>query len=123
MLKVTGAPVVAAEEMAVRVRARTATRIVFFLSQITDRVNRAGTCQGRRRIVTDMDVLAETLNAKLHEWEPETAAQVRERVAEIIGMVDQDGLDLLRSRSLEQDVLDLLDAPASRRDLARWKSL
>jgi hypothetical protein len=28
-----------------------------------------------------MDVLAETLNARLREWRPEAAAQVRERVA------------------------------------------
>jgi hypothetical protein len=61
-----------------------------------------------------MDVLVETLNARLREWKPETAAQVRARVAEIIGLADQDALDLLRSRVIEQDVLDILDAPASR---------
>ncbi len=61
-----------------------------------------------------MDLLVETLDARLREWKPETAAQVRERVAEIIGLADQDVLDLLRSRSVEQDVLDILDAPASR---------
>ena len=57
-----------------------------------------------------MDVLIETLNARLREWKPETAAQVRERVSEIIDLADQDVLDLLRSRALEQDVLDILDA-------------
>ena len=61
-----------------------------------------------------MDVLAETLNARLREWKPETAAQVRERAAEIIGLADQDVLDLMRSRSVEQDVLDILDEPPSR---------
>lgn len=61
-----------------------------------------------------MDALIETLNARLSEWKPETAAEVRERVTEIIGLADQDVLDLLRSRSLEQDVLDILDAPAPR---------
>ena len=61
-----------------------------------------------------MDLLVETLDARLREWKQETAAQVRERVAEIIGLADQDVLDLLRSRSLEQDVLDILDAPAAR---------
>jgi hypothetical protein len=30
-----------------------------------------------------MDALLETLDAKLREWKPETAAQVRERVSEI----------------------------------------
>jgi hypothetical protein len=58
-----------------------------------------------------MDALLETLNARLHEWKPETAAQVRERVIGIIGLADQDALDLLRSRMVEQDVLDILDEP------------
>jgi hypothetical protein len=41
-------------------------------------------------------------------------AEVRERIAEIIGLADKDGLDLLRSRALEQEVLDMLDAPTTR---------
>jgi hypothetical protein len=61
-----------------------------------------------------MDVLIETLDAKLREWKPETAAQVRQRVTEIIGLADQDALDLLRSRTVEQDVLDILDEPSPR---------
>jgi hypothetical protein len=61
-----------------------------------------------------MDALLETLNTKLHQWKPETAAQVRERVTEIIGLADQDCLDLLRSRKREQDVLDIVDEPLPR---------
>ena len=61
-----------------------------------------------------MDLLIETLDAKLRAWRPETAAQVRERVAEIISLADQDVLDLLRARAREQEVLDILDEPASR---------
>jgi hypothetical protein len=61
-----------------------------------------------------MDLLVETLNSKLLEWKPETAADVPERVAEIIALADQDVLDLLRSRSVERDVLDILDAPPPR---------
>jgi hypothetical protein len=61
-----------------------------------------------------VDALLETLDAKLREWKPETAAQVRERVSEIISLADQDVLDLLRSRAVEQDVLDILDDAASR---------
>jgi len=61
-----------------------------------------------------MDVLVETLDVKLRTWKPETAAQVRERVTEIISLADQDVLDLLRARALEQEVLDILDEPASR---------
>jgi hypothetical protein len=61
-----------------------------------------------------MDALIETLNAKLSQWKPEMAAQVRERVTEIISLADQDALDLLRTRAVEQEVLDILDEPASR---------
>jgi hypothetical protein len=61
-----------------------------------------------------MEALLETLNARLHQWKPETADQVRERLTEIIGLADQDALDVLRSRACEQDVLDILDAPAPR---------
>ena len=35
-----------------------------------------------------MDALAEKLDAKLREWEPNTVAEVRERVAEIIDLAD-----------------------------------
>lgn len=55
----------------------------------------------------------EKLDARLREWKPETAAQVRERVAEVIELADHDILDLLRSRASEQEVLDLLDEPAA----------
>jgi hypothetical protein len=61
-----------------------------------------------------MDALLETLDAKLRKWKPETAAQVRERVQEIISLADQEALDLLRSRAVEQEVLDALDDTASR---------
>jgi hypothetical protein len=59
-----------------------------------------------------VDALAEELDAKLREWKPETADQVRRRVAEVIELADQDVLDLLRSRTAEQDVLDILDDAA-----------
>jgi hypothetical protein len=59
-----------------------------------------------------MDALVERLDAKLCEWKPETAAEVRQRVAEIIALADQEALDLLRSRVVEQQVLDMLDEPA-----------
>jgi hypothetical protein len=61
-----------------------------------------------------MDVLAERLDKKLREWSPEIAEQVRSRVAEIIELADQGLLDLVRSRQVEQEVLDLLDEPATR---------
>jgi hypothetical protein len=61
-----------------------------------------------------MDAIAERLDAKLREWKPETATQVRQRVVEIIALADQEVLDLLRSRRVEQEVLDLLDDPTHR---------
>lgn len=61
-----------------------------------------------------MDALAEKLDAKLREWTPETAAQVRQHVAEVMALADQGVLDIMRSRAVEQEVLDLLDAPVSR---------
>jgi hypothetical protein len=54
------------------------------------------------------------LDAKLREWKPETAAEVRQCVAEIIALADQEAFDLLRSRVVEQQVLDTLDEPAPR---------
>jgi hypothetical protein len=61
-----------------------------------------------------MDALAEKLDEKLRLWKPETAAEVRQRVAEVIELADHDVLDLIRSRSAEQEVLDLLDEPTPR---------
>ena len=61
-----------------------------------------------------MDALVERLDAKLREWKPETAAEVRQCVTEIIALADQEALDLLRSRAVEQQVLDMLNEPAAR---------
>ena len=61
-----------------------------------------------------MDALAERLDKKLREWSPEIAEQVRCQIAEIIELADQDLLDLVRSRKVEQEVLDLLDEPTTR---------
>ena len=58
-----------------------------------------------------MDVLAKKLDAKLREWKPNTVAEVRERVSEIIDLADHDVLDIMQSRSVEQEVLNLLDEP------------
>jgi len=58
-----------------------------------------------------MDALAEKLDARLREWKPETAAQARERIAEVIELADHGVLDIAPSRSGEQEVLDLLDEP------------
>jgi hypothetical protein len=60
-----------------------------------------------------MDVVVEDLNAKLLQWKPEMADRVRQTISEIIEMADSDGLDILLSRTVEQDVLDLLDEPTT----------
>jgi len=61
-----------------------------------------------------MDTLVERLDAKLQQWRPDTAEQVRQWVVEIIDLADQDALDVMRSRTVEQEVLDLLDEPTTR---------
>ena len=61
-----------------------------------------------------MDAIAEKLDKKLQRWEAETAEEVRRRVAEIIELADDNALDLIRSRSVEQEVLDKLDEPTTR---------
>ena len=61
-----------------------------------------------------MDVLAKQLDEKLKKWKPEIANEVRDRVAEIMHQADHDVLDLMRSRAVEQEVLELLDEPTTR---------
>jgi hypothetical protein len=61
-----------------------------------------------------MDILAEKLDKKLHEWKPNIASQVRQRIIEIIDLADRDVLDIMQSRFVEQEVLDLLDEPTTR---------
>jgi hypothetical protein len=56
-----------------------------------------------------MDNVAETLKTKLDQWSPNVADEVRQFVWEIIEMADQNSLNILRSRRVEQEVLDLLD--------------
>ncbi len=61
-----------------------------------------------------MDALVETLDAKLRMWKPETAAQVRERILEVMELADDNVLAMTRSRAREQEVLDMLDEPSAR---------
>jgi hypothetical protein len=61
-----------------------------------------------------MDAVAEKLDAKLSEWKPQISQEVRALVSEVIDAADNDVLDLMRSRAVDQEVLDNLDEPASR---------
>ena len=56
-----------------------------------------------------MTAIAKKLDAKMSRWTPETAEKVEKLVAEIIELADSDALDLIRSRQVEQEVLDILD--------------
>ena len=58
-----------------------------------------------------MDMLAEKLDAKLREWKPNIVAEVKQRISEIIDLANDDLLDIMRSRAVEQEVLNLLDEP------------
>ena len=61
-----------------------------------------------------MDALVEKLDARLRQWRPDIAAEARERITEVIDLADHGVLDLVRSRALEQEVLDILDEPPTR---------
>ena len=61
-----------------------------------------------------MEVLVEKLDVRLRKWDPETADEVRRRVAEIIDLADSGILDIMQSRTVEQEVLDIIDEPKIR---------
>ncbi len=56
----------------------------------------------------------EQLDAGLQHWQPDTSRHVRALVGEIIELADANALDVMRSRAVEQEVLNLLDEPAPR---------
>ena len=60
-----------------------------------------------------MDTVAEKLDEKLNQWSPQVSKEVRVLVSEVIDAADNDALDLMRSRAVEQEVLDSLDGSAS----------
>lgn len=58
-----------------------------------------------------MDALVELLDKKLRVWQPSTVDQVRQSIMEIIEVADQEALDVLRSRVVEQEILETIDEP------------
>ncbi|BAY64296.1 MULTISPECIES: hypothetical protein [Calothrix] len=60
-----------------------------------------------------MDALVETLETKLRQWKPDVAEQVKQYVAAIIEMADQDALDILHSRDADQQALDSFEESAN----------
>jgi hypothetical protein len=65
-----------------------------------------------------MDSLAEKRDTKLSKWKPKISQEVRARVSEVIDAGDNDALDLLRARAVEQEVLDQIDEPVTRSESA-----
>jgi hypothetical protein len=51
------------------------------------------------------------LEEKFAQWGSERAALANELITEIMTLTDEDCLDLLRSRIVEQEVLNILDEP------------
>ncbi|MFN0318001.1 MAG: hypothetical protein ACKVQA_23485 [Burkholderiales bacterium] len=56
-----------------------------------------------------MERLLEELNQKLGRWTPEIAREVRACIAQIVELPDSDVLDVVKSRAVEQEVLDMID--------------
>jgi hypothetical protein len=56
-----------------------------------------------------MTAIAKKLDARMNRWAPATAKKVERLVDEIIKLADHDALDLVRSRHVEQEVLDIID--------------
>jgi hypothetical protein len=61
-----------------------------------------------------VDAIAEKLDTKLRMWKPEISQEVRALVSQVIEAADNDALDLMRSRAVEQEVLDEQDGSVSR---------
>ena len=61
-----------------------------------------------------MTAIVAKLDARLKQWQPQTAKEVERRVAELIELADGNVLDVARSRQVEQEVLDSLDEPQTR---------
>jgi len=61
-----------------------------------------------------VDAIAEKLDTKLSKWKPEISREVRALVSQVIDAADNGALDVMRSRAVEQEVLNHLDEPTSR---------
>lgn len=58
-----------------------------------------------------MTAIAQELDRHIAIWPEETRLQVEQLVLDVIGWGDSQSLDSMRGRDLEQDILDILDAP------------
>jgi hypothetical protein len=58
-----------------------------------------------------MTAIARELDQHIAQWSEETRLQVEQLVLDAILWGDSQAIDCMRGRDLEQDVLDILDAP------------
>jgi hypothetical protein len=56
-----------------------------------------------------MTAIAQKLDHKLESWVVQKAAQVERMLAEIIELADEEALDLMPTRQVTQEVLDVVD--------------
>ena len=59
--------------------------------------------------ITAMIAIAETLDKHAEGWKPDVTSRVEELVGEIIELADANALDILPSRAVQQEVLDVID--------------
>ncbi len=62
-------------------------------------------------IIESMTAIAQELDQHIALWPEETRLQAEQLVLDVIRWGDAQSLDCMRGRDLEQDVLDILDAP------------
>jgi len=61
-----------------------------------------------------MGTLLERLGLRLREWGQTKANQVRHALVKGVYLANNDAPDLMRSRAVEQEVLNLIDEPIQR---------
>ena len=86
---------------------------IFVLTEPSESSNRVAWRRAWRKVMS-VDAIAEKLDTKLSKWKPEISREVRALVSQVIDAADNDALDVMRSRAVEQEVLDQLDEPTSR---------
>jgi hypothetical protein len=68
-----------------------------------------------------MNTLMQQLNQRLQTWQTNVANEARQWISEIIELADQDRLDVAPLRCIEQEVLDLIDAPSKIHEAIRYR--
>jgi len=61
-----------------------------------------------------MILLIKRLETRLNTWEPHIVNEVMEQVEQIIELADNDVLDIICPRNIEQEVLEIIDETDTR---------